>query len=215
MYDLGDALPTGEPTALDPGSSLLVSGPAFSGQQDVLFDVLAAGGNPDEGALVVTTDLAGERVRRAYRDRTGGGDDLYVVDARGGATGTQSGGERLQTVSSPGDLTGIGINVVRCLRALRDRGVDRVRIGLHSISTLVQYLDHVTVFQFLHTLVGRVQATDHMLVASLVDGPDERTFATVGSMFDVLLQIREQDDGLESRVSLQTGRLPWMPFSSV
>jgi hypothetical protein len=78
----------------------------------------------------------------------------------------------------------------------------------------VQYLDHAVVFQFLHTLVGRVQATDHMLVASLVGGPGDRTLATVGSMFDVLLQIREQQDGLESRVSYQTGRLPWTPFSS-
>jgi hypothetical protein len=213
MYDLGDTLPTGEPTALDPGSSLLVAGPAFSGQQEVLFDVLAAGGD-DEGALVVTTDLAADRVRRAYRERTGDDDHLYVVDARGSATGPPSDDERLQSVSSPGDLTGIGINVVRCLRALGEQGVDRVRIGLHSISTLVQYLDHAVVFQFLHTLVGRVQATDHMLVASLVGGPGDRTLATVGSMFDVLLQIREQQDGLESRVSYQTGRLPWTPFSS-
>lgn len=71
----------------------------------------------------------------------------------------------------------------------------------------------MVVFQFLHTLAVRVQATDHTLVVSLVGGPDDRTSATVGSVFDVLLQIRERRDGLESRVSYQTGRLPWTLFS--
>jgi KaiC/GvpD/RAD55 family RecA-like ATPase len=211
MYDLDGALPTGEPTAVDPGSSIVVSGPAFSGQENVLFDVLAAGEEDGEGAVVVTTDLPARKVRQAYRDRGGDDDRLYVVDARGGGGGSE--GRRLQTVSSPADLTGIGIRLVQALRDLESQGVDRVRIAVHSVSTFVQYLDETVVFQFLHTLTGRVQATDHLLVASLTDGPGDRTLDTVGSAFDVLVQIREQDDGFEARVTRQSLRLPWTPIT--
>jgi KaiC/GvpD/RAD55 family RecA-like ATPase len=213
MYDLDGALPTGEPTAVDAGSSIVVAGPAFSGQEDVLFDVLAAGDDHGEGAVVVTTDRSARKVQQAYRDRGGDEERLYVVDARGGGAGGNSGSRRVQTVSSPADLTGIGIRLVQALRALESQGVDRVRIAVHSVSTFVQYLDETVVFQFFHTLTGRVQATDQLLVASLTDGPGDRTLDTVGSAFDVLVQIREQGDGFEARVAQETLRLPWTPIT--
>ncbi|MCG1002462.1 hypothetical protein LQ368_03270 [Halobacterium noricense] len=45
-------------------------------------------------------------------------------------------------------------------RTFREAGIERVRTGLFSVSTLLSFGDLKTVSRFVHTLVGRIDAVD-------------------------------------------------------
>jgi len=54
----------------------------------------------------------------------------------------------MKYVSSPGDLTGIGMGIVKCTRDI-DSEVERgLRLSVLSVSTLVQYANSQRVFNF-------------------------------------------------------------------
>jgi KaiC/GvpD/RAD55 family RecA-like ATPase len=201
---------------VEPGTSVLVSGPVHGGQFGLCLDVLAGDPGESTGAVLVSTDTRAGTVRSEFRRRAGTDAPLFVVDARSGGAGEGgSDGPQVRTVSSPSDLTGIGIGVVNGLDALQRRGAHRAGLGVDSVSTLVQYLDVTTVFKFLHTVTGRCAATDVTCVGTL-NAPvhDERTVNLVASAFDVHVRIREDEDGngFEARVlGLPAGPTEWLP----
>ena len=79
----------------------------------------------------------------------------------------------MKEVSSPGDLTGIGMYTSTFYGRLGAAGVDRVRVGLIPLSTLLMYADFRRVARFVHTLTGRVAATGGLALLSIDDGSHE------------------------------------------
>lgn len=218
MYRLSDLLPSGGPSEAVPGTSILVGGPPFSGQRERYLDLLTAGYEDGEGVVIITTDSSAAAIEAAFDERTGDTERLYVVDARSGATAdglTEVG--NVAHVSSPGDLTGIGMKFVQALTALQRQGVHRIRVGLDSISTLIQYIGPAVVFQFLHTLAGRCEHAGLLLVTTLnTAAHDSQTVDLVSAVFDTLVQVREteDEDRLEARVATQTGPSGWTSLSA-
>jgi len=103
---------------VDPGTNILLTGPPLSGKRSIMMDVLAAGTDRDEGAIVVTTKDGADRVLRDYEERTPyEGKPVAVVDC----VTRQQGGEtresdRIKYASSPVDMTGIGIKLSEFLQ---------------------------------------------------------------------------------------------------
>lgn len=205
---------------VDPGTSVLLSGPVHGGQLGLCFDVLTAGHTTSTGFLFVSTDLRSAAVVDAFGDRVPdfATSQCRVVDARGDRSGPfGETSEAVASVSSPSDLTGIGIEVIRGISALRGRKRTDVRLGIHSLSTLVEYLDPKTVFKFLHTLTGRCAATDISCLATLNEPiHDAQVVNLIASIFDVHVQIREVDDGFQLRIlGMGTGPTRWMPVGDL
>lgn len=204
---------------IEPGASVLLSGPVHSGQLGLCFDLLTPESNGDTGSLFISTDLRSKNILDEFQRRNGDVERsrYCIVDARGDQSpGAEASDDVVSFVSSPGDLTGIGIEVVRGLDILQRRGVDDVVLGVHSISTLTQYLDAATVFKFLHTLVGRCAATGVTSVGTL-NAPihDDQVVNLIASVYDVHVQIREMEhgDGFEARVlGSTTGPTAWLPL---
>jgi len=182
---------------VDPGTNILLTGPPLSGKRSMMMDVLAAGTDRDEGAIVVTTKDGADRVLRDYEKRTPyEGKPVAVVDC----VTQQQGGEtresdRIKYASSPVDMTGIGIKLSEFLQAFGDRGIERNRVMVHSLSTLLMYSDLQTVFRFLHVFTGRVQSVDGLGLYSIDStAHDDQAMNTIKQLFDGIVTVPEDGE---------------------
>ncbi|TKX46066.1 MULTISPECIES: recombinase RecA [unclassified Halorubrum] len=182
---------------VEPGTNILLTGPPLSGKRSIMMDILAAGTDRDEGAIVVTTKDGADRVLRDYEKRTPyEGKPVAVVDC----VTRQQGGEtresdRIKYASSPVDMTGIGIKLSEFLQAFGDRGIERNRVMVHSLSTLLMYSDLQTVFRFLHVFTGRVQSVDGFGLFSIDStAHDDQAMNTLKQLFDGIITVPEEGE---------------------
>jgi KaiC/GvpD/RAD55 family RecA-like ATPase len=195
MYDLGPALDQ----EVQPGTNILLSGPPLTGKRSLALDVLAEGTKRGDGAIIVTTKDGAQRVLSDYGKRVSyEGKPVAVVDC---VTRQQGMGEvveddRIKYTSSPVDMTGIGIKLSEFLQAFyQERRIERNRIMLHSLSTLLMYADLQTVFRFLHVFTGRIQSVDGLgLFAIDASAHDDRTMNTLKQLFDGVVTTREDGE---------------------
>jgi KaiC/GvpD/RAD55 family RecA-like ATPase len=194
MYDLRPRLDA----EVEPGSNLLLSGPPLTGKRSLALDVLAAGIESGDGAIIVATKDAAPRVLDDFAERTPyENKPVAVVDcvSRQQGVAEVEGTERIKYVSSPVDMTGIGIQLSEFLQAFTDRGVDRNRVMVHSLSPLLMYSDLQTVFRFLHVFTGRVQSVDGLgLFCIDASAHDEQTMNTLTQLFDGVITTSEDAD---------------------
>lgn len=188
----GDVL---DPSALDPGTALLVSGPAMSGKRGLVIDILAADRDEDSATVAVTTRRSAAAFGHDYVDAGGCADELSVVDCvtRLGGFDRVADGPARRYVADPGDLTGVGIATTELLRGASAREATPW-LGIHSLSTMTMYSAVDRVFRFLHVLVGRVRALDGVVVAA-VETDEPGGVGVLAQPFDGRLDVRETDDG--------------------
>jgi hypothetical protein len=99
---------------------------------------------------------------------------------------------------SPGDLTGVGVEVTRLLEDAADG--DRVVACVDSLSALLQYADLERTFRFLHALVGQFDAADAAVHAHLDPATqDEQSVETLAVLFDAAVEYT--DDGWRVRTA--------------
>ncbi len=194
MYDLRPHLDA----EVDPGTSLLLTGPPLTGKRSLAMDVLAAGTDAGDGAIVVTTKDGADRVLKDYEKRTPyEGKPVAVVDCvtRQQGVGDVREDDRIKYASSPVDMTGIGIKLSEFLQAFGDRGIERNRIMVHSLSTLLMYSDLQTVFRFLHVFTGRVQSVNGLGLFSIDStAHDDQSLNTLKQLFDGIVTLSEDDE---------------------
>lgn len=205
MYDVGDSLPVDE---LDAGSYLL-AGPAMSGKYELLLDLIEDGIDHDEGGLLVTTNKSAAKIIADLETRIEPLPDQFrIVDCVTEQQGTDDRypEDRVEYVSSPADLTGIGIGVSEQLRRFAAADVTQTRIVFDSLSTLLMYAELETVFRFLHVLSGRVESIDGLGFFAIDPTTHESdTINTLKQLFDGMIELRESDSGLEIRIIGVTG----------
>jgi RecA-superfamily ATPases implicated in signal transduction len=196
MYNMGDVLPD---VSFDLGSNVLVSGPPLTGKRRIALEVLAAGSTKGEGVIIVTTKDDAEKMLSQYGEIVGGGEiPVGIVDCVTQQRGVESVDDpRVKYASSPVDMTGIGINLSEYLEEFYEaRGIERNRVLLHSVSTLLMYSNLETVFRFLHVFTGRIQSANALGV-HVIDSTahDEQTINTLKQLYDGLLMVEEGEDG--------------------
>lgn len=200
MYSTADSLPT---DSLDTGSYLL-AGPAMSGKYDLLVDLLTEGLANDEAGLFVTTNQDAEAVFEDFEGRVGQHADALrfvdcVSDRQGGPSPFDS--EMVEYVSSPADLTGIGIGVSEQLRRTAEADYRRTRVGFYSLSTLLMYAELETVFRFLHVLTGRIESIEGLGMFAIDPTTHDRsTINTLKQLYDGVIELRAESDTLEVRL---------------
>jgi KaiC/GvpD/RAD55 family RecA-like ATPase len=213
MYELGEVCPGAE---VEPGTNLLVAGPPMMGKRTLALRILAHGNRRGDGTIVVTTKDGGEHVREDLGEMLGRDESgpLGIVDC----VSKQQGMNPAQTddityASSPKDMTGVGIQLSEFLEAFyTERRVQRNRILLHSLSTLLMYSNLQTIFRFLHVFTGRVQSADALGIF-VIDSTahDQQTMSTLKQLFDGQIEIREGDRQPELRLKGVGDDNDWRP----
>lgn len=132
-----------------------------------------AGGPTDPANLGFV--VVGERVRSA------------TMAAR--ATDSPDGlGPTVASVSSPGDMTGIGIEYGNFVSDWDDDH-NQLLVCFHTLTTFLQYAALRDVYRFVHDLTGRVRAADGMAHYHLdPEAHDERTVNTLLGLFDAAVE---------------------------
>lgn len=201
MYELDGVLPPELLSDVDSGTNLLLSGPSLSGKRDLMLRSIARGAEDGEGGVIVTTNDAASELQTDYRDlRDESNDYLRFVDCVGSGDGSR--GDTVRSVSSPGDLTGIGIEFSEIAKEADAANVDRLRIGFDSISPLLMYVDLQRLFRFLHVFTSQIQSNGWLgLFAIDPSSHEEKAVNTISQLFDGVIDIRIPDSGgREARV---------------
>lgn len=212
MYQVDPPLPVEE---LDAGI-YYVTGPPLSQMDRLIRELVAGGIERGENALLVSADSSVVAIQRSY------GDLLEPLPERVGlidCISEQSGGaeeERPQVsyVSSPGDLTGIGMYASRHLQRFAELGQsNRTRVTLNSVSTLLMYEDFRTVVRFLHVFGSRLDVADALGLFVLNDRThDTQVVENILELADGVIEVREGDRSLEVRVVSAGTASDWQPF---
>ena len=217
MYDLSNVVDVDAMSSIPPGSSLLVTGAAMTGKEALLTDLLADGVASSNGAVAVTTGGRAEDVIADIEAQTGGIDSAAIcgIDCRANSNREEvelDGGAYVHRVSSPSDMTGIGIGITNCFERLHDAGLDSGRLGLTNLSTMVTYTDRQTVFKFCHVLSSRLDSAEFLGVFTIDSSAhDKQTLQVLKQAFDGLVELRENDGRREARVmGLEPEPSPWV-----
>ena len=206
MYDLTSVLDFEALAEVRDGSSILICGPAMTGKEQLAYRILFDGLADEEGALVVTTNDSAKNVVEEFQANVADLDNsqLGVVDCRGegGHDGDGIDGAYVHRVSSPEDLTGIGIGITKALEGLHNAGRTKGRLALVSLSTMLTYTDKQTVFKFCHVLSSRLDAAGYIGVFTIDSGAhDDQTLQVIKQAFDGLIEVRDDEStGRQARV---------------
>ena len=186
----------------DAGSLLVLVPSMDPGDDECCSELLAMGDVTDRDVLSVTlTDspddrmaawdlyLDGEPNRTAFVNV---GDPTRSVAAVAPSIDVPGRSVTVESVSSPGDLTGLGIKVSSVLSDWSDDGND-ISICFHTVTALLQYVDLQRAFRFLHVLESRfdaIGAVSHFHMDPTAH--DEREINTLTTLFDSVIEL---DDG--------------------
>lgn len=205
MYDLSSVLDVDDVSSIEPGSSILVSGPAMSGKETLLYEALADGTSEGEGAVAVTTSGSAEGAIEEIQSRTPCPESYHIcaIDCRADSDREEyerEDGAYVHRVAAPSDMTGIGIGITKCFDRLHDAGVDEGRLGLTNLSTMITYTNKQTAFKFCHVLSSRLDSAAFLgLFAIDSSAHDDQTLQVIKQAFDGLIEIRERDGIREAR----------------
>lgn len=209
-YTVDGAFPAG-PDRVSTGTNLLLTGPAMVGMQDLAL-ALASGGDQDgHHAVLVPTDRSATQLLEDY-DALNGSGSAYAIDCLG--QGGEADDRVVEAVSSPSDLTGIGMGIVKASRTIGERATAGVCVATITVSTLLQYTGRERVFHFLHALTGRFSQAGYLGVFTLnPNSHDQQTVSSIQALFDSRVEVRESDATRELRVrGLEEASGEWEPW---
>lgn len=195
-YDISGALPDDRLNAVPAGANLLLHGPPMIGKNRLALQIMKRAERP---AVLVTSDKSADHLIEQYRslDDGNGLDEVYIVDCSGASgRGTFEESEKIKYVSSPGDLTGIGMGIAKCTQRLGNAAEAGLGFGVLSLSTLLQYSSANRVFNFTHVMTGRISAAGYLGLWTINAGRhDEKAVSTLRGQFDYVAEIREDESG--------------------
>lgn len=184
--------------SLPAGSNLLISGPTMTGKRDLAYQTLHDGYSSGMSVVAVLSNDPPTRMAEYFEGTSLGiGRPVHVVDCTGHEYSVSlPEWLKISRVSSPGDLTGIGIGIARSMNEIGPDAEDGLYLGISSLSTLLQYAEPRRVFNFTHVMTGRIAAGGYLGTWTLdSDAHDPATVNTLKGLFRYVAEVRERDDG--------------------
>jgi hypothetical protein len=173
------------------GQSVLVRGPAMSGKYDLLLALLAS---LADYAMFVSTSRQVTGARRDF-SKYDDPERLAVIDCSTRVGEQPDAGDLVRYVSSPKNLTEMGVKFTELVETFETRGVDAA-VGVHSLSELMMYWDVDRVYQFLRVLLAECRDLGWPAVAVVDDdAAGEQAATTLTQPFDAVITTRADEDG--------------------
>lgn len=197
-YDVGGILPI-DGDSLPAGTNILIAGSSMSDKTDLATRILAQGSRHNEGALVIKNSGDVNQILRAYREHSNSNDSPYFVDCTRARKEPPSEipSSRFESVSSPSDMTGIGIAFEKYIKSVGKR-YDGTRVVFDSLTTLLQYTDSQRAYRFVDVLTGRFTAQGYLSVFIIDDTTvDEKFMKMLVHEFDIEVQVEEREEDYE------------------
>jgi hypothetical protein len=172
-------------TTLEGTTNILLEEPPLGEGRDVCSSLLVEG-VPEPNVLFVSfTRAASDCVAQLDDDTVG---KVGVITVGDGSTAVDDDSVRTENVSTPSDLTGLGISIGKVLSGWDEP----VFICFDSLTAMLQYVDTKTAYEFLHAITGQIHAADaraHFHIDP--SAHDSKDVAGITSLFDARLTLRE------------------------
>lgn len=185
--------------AIERGTAVLLQAPTFGSQADEGCVQLLRLFPSSPNVLYVTLVEPPDRRLEAWRTHAEGepttvgfvvvNETERATAAASTATGTGDTGvlAPVETVSTPSDLTGIGIAVHKFLDRW-DGDDNPTALCFHSLTALLQHVDLRRTFQFLHVLTNQLRTGGAVAHFHVDPGAhDDRTLHTLYALFDIVV----------------------------
>lgn len=211
MNDRLDQFPV---TSLAPGTQVLGVSPPMLGLRRLMDRYVEQGLDDGEGCVIVTTTQDAASVVASIEDRVDDEafDRLGVIDATSQEPAPSTLPCRVESISSPADLTGIGIALSKLLESFVDADLEGYRVLVDSVSVLLVYSGFERVYQFLHTVTNQLDTIDGSSVWLLSGDTDQAQIDRFVGLFDGVLEARESPEGPEYRFRRSGGAEGWHPL---
>jgi KaiC/GvpD/RAD55 family RecA-like ATPase len=207
------------------GSNILILAPPMS-----FADLFAyALTKPLEGeyAIVLSTNERAAQVIDVFK--LSGTDKRFigVIDAiTKSSTPTIADTQRLVFVSSPTDLTGIGIKFSNMIETIFEGEFSEGETGLfpppirfcvNSVSTLLMYRHLEVLYQFLHVLTAKIKKIDGMGIYLLnSESFDDKTLSMIKQLMNCVIEVKVKQNTSYLRIhGIRGVSSEWLKFSVV
>jgi hypothetical protein len=122
-----------------------------------------------------------------------------VAAGNGGSSDLMGPDKPVETVSSPNDLTGLGIRITEFLTDWEEND-NRTVVCFDSLTALLQYVELETAYEFLHIITGRMAALDAFAHFHMdPDAHDDQTIQSVTTLMDAVVETGEDETRVRSR----------------
>lgn len=201
------------------GSNIMLIGPPMSGREVILYHIMHNGAAINGNAMIsVTTDESATSILGWFRENKLDlpMDMVGIVDCITKISGgIVMENDNIEMVSSPADLTGIGVKISKLFdKFLIEKKFQKIQFYMVSLSTIVMYSNLQTIFRFLHVFTRRVKSVGALGIY-LVDSDmhDERVLVTLKQLFDGIIEIKsENDKNFIRMVGLLSKPTPWFEY---
>ena len=178
-------------TELTDARNVLLAAPSMSGgEAEACTDLLVPSAPAGSNVLWVTfrgdaTDCI-DQWFAATDDQPGNA----VVVVVGDSPGPDPDGVTVEHISSPSDLTGLGIAIGELLSEWDGSPV----VCIDSLTAMLQYVEVETAYEFLHAVTGQLYAADaraHFHIDP--SAHDSTTVDSIASLFDAVVEFDSND----------------------
>ena len=201
------------------GTNIMLIGPPMSQKDDIMYNIMYHGTAVNENAVIAVTTLGSATYIMEWFKENKLALPMSIVgiiDCITESTGVPaSETESIKIVSSPADLTGIGVRISQFFEEFLIKKNDhKIQLHINSLSTILMYSNIQTVFRFMHVFTGRIKAAGAMGIFSVDSGMhDNRTIATLKQLFDGIIEIKEEHDKNYIRTAgLSSKPTPWLEY---
>lgn len=207
-------------------SNILVLAPPLTNAKEIAYLL----SKPVEGeySIILSTDDRSNDVLDNFKRYNVEGAQLGVIDSiTKSSTPSITDTKRVKFVSSPMDLTNIGIQMSKIVQVMWEDAASAesqrpmpppMRFCMNSVSTLLIYIKLEVLFRFIQVWSAKVKKLEGLGIYYLNSGSfDAQTISTIQQLMDGMIEIKTVDDGdmLNRHLRIQGIEdmyTPWMKF---
>jgi hypothetical protein len=185
-------------TQLDGATNILLEDPSIGGGRDVCTSLLVEELSEPNVLFVTFTRQASACVAQIEAESV---DNVGVVTVGDASAAVDDETVVTETVSTPSDLTGLGINIGQFLSEFDDP----VLVCFDSLTSMLQYVDVQTAYEFLHAITGQIHAADaraHFHIDP--SAHSDQDVAAIVSLFDARVTLGDGDPEIHTRELLES-----------
>ena len=201
------------------GSNIMLISPPMSGKEDILDNIMYHRAIKNETALIiVTTNEPAINILERFKEKK-----LDLLLSKIGIVDCISKdfvtadfeNATIKTVSSPGDLTSIGVRIGQFIDDFSKNDL-KIQIHINSLSTILMYSNLQTIFRFMHYLTGRIKAAEALGIFAIDSGMhDQQTSTTLKQLCDCMVEIKSENDTNFIRIiGLFAKSTPWFEYET-
>jgi len=223
IYKTGIAQIDGVSGGIEAGSNILMLAPAMSYAEQLAYAIIKP--VPGEYSLVLSTNERAAEVVDFFKSAGCDKRFIGVIDAiTKSSTPSIADTPRLMFVSSPTDLTGIGIKFSNMIESIfegtfadGETGLfpPPIRFCVNSISTLLMYRKLEVMYQFLHILTAKQKKIEGLAIYLLNNESfDDKTLSLIKQLMTGVIEVKVEGNANYFRITgIRGTKADWQKFT--